>query len=110
MFKEFEAKKKKNRPPIKLHLPSLASAQTNSNKKKLTCSLTHSYQNVRGLCTKLSTLYLNSLYFSSQIVVFTETWLKPEILNSKVLPNKYTTYRCDQPDRRGGGVLIAVTY
>jgi hypothetical protein len=33
MVKEFEARKKKNRPPIKLPLPPLAAAQTKSNKK-----------------------------------------------------------------------------
>jgi len=40
--------------------------------------------------------------------VFTETWLKQEILSSKVFPSKYTTYRLDRPSRRVGGVLTAV--
>jgi hypothetical protein len=40
--------------------------------------------------------------------VLTETWLKPEILSSEVLPSKYTIYRRDRTDRRGGGVLVAV--
>lgn len=33
------------------------------------------YQNVRGLNTKLSTLYANSFGFPFHIIVFTETWL-----------------------------------
>lgn len=40
--------------------------------------------------------------------MLTETWLKPEILNSEVFPGMYTIYRFDRPSRRGGGVLIAV--
>lgn len=39
--------------------------------------------------------------------MLTETWLKPEVLSFEVLPSKYTIYRRDQTDRRGGGVLIA---
>jgi len=40
--------------------------------------------------------------------VFTETWLKPEILNSEVFPGMYIIYRYNRPSRRGGGVLVTV--
>jgi len=53
-------------------------------------------------------LYTDSFSLSSHVIVFTETWLKPEILSSEVFPSKYTTYRFDRPTRRGGRVLIAV--
>jgi len=60
------------------------------------------------LRSKLTKLYCDSLSFASNIIVFTETWLKPEILNSEVFLGMYTIYRYDRPSRRGGGVLIAV--
>jgi len=56
----------------------------------------------------LTKLYTDSFSLSSHVIVFTETWLKPEVLSSEVFPSKYTTYRLDRPSRRGGGVLIAV--
>ncbi|SPP90004.1 Hypothetical predicted protein, partial [Drosophila guanche] len=66
------------------------------------------YQNARGLRSKLSTLFMDSFTFSSHVIVFTETWLKPDILSSEVLADRYTIYRNDRSSRRGGGVLIAV--
>jgi len=53
-------------------------------------------------------LHTDSFSLSSHVIVFTETWLKPEVLSSEVFPSKYTTYSLDRPSRRGGGVLIAV--
>ena len=46
------------------------------------------------------------------MIVFTETWLKDDILDSE-LTDRYTLYRCDRSTatsqyRRGGGVLIGV--
>ncbi|XP_055621898.1 uncharacterized protein LOC129765522 [Toxorhynchites rutilus septentrionalis] len=46
------------------------------------------------------------------IVVLTETWLRPDIANTE-LASDYTIFRCDRSERssslrRGGGVLIAV--
>jgi len=59
------------------------------------------------LCAQ-SIFVLFSSSLSSHDIVFTETWLKPEILSSEVFPSKFKTYRIDRPSRRGGGVLIAV--
>jgi len=58
---------------------------------------------------KLPKLYANSSAFTAVILAFTETWLKPEISDSKVLSNKFNAYRTDRSSRRAGGVLIAVT-
>jgi len=52
-------------------------------------------------------MFSDSLSFASHVIIFTETWLKPEILNSDIFPGKYTIYRHDRPSRRGGVVLIA---
>lgn len=70
------------------------------------------YQNVRGLNTKLSALYVDSFNFNHHIIVFTETWIQNNINNSEILCNKYQIFRCDRFDKnkkRGGGVLIAVS-
>ena len=41
------------------------------------------------------------------IVVGTESWLRPDIMNSEIFPSNYTVYCCDR-DTSGGGVFIAV--
>jgi len=66
------------------------------------------FQNTRGLLSKLTNLYTNRFSLSSHVVLFTETWLKLDILSSEVLPSKYTTYRLDCPTRHVGRVLTAV--
>jgi len=58
---------------------------------------------------KLPKLYAESSAFTSDILAFTETWLKPEISDSEVLSNNCKAYRTDRSSRRGGGGLIAVT-
>ena len=43
------------------------------------------------------------------IIAITETWLKPDIPNSDIIPDYFSVYRKDRPGgERGGGVLIAV--
>ena len=41
------------------------------------------------------------------IIVGTESWLRPDIMNSEIFPSNYTVYRRDR-DTSGGGVFIAV--
>lgn len=66
------------------------------------------YQNVRGLRTKLSNVYIQSFHVHYQIIVLTETWLNNTYLNTEILCNKYNIYRRDR-GTHGGGVLIAVS-
>src|SRR5436190_6446778 len=71
------------------------------------------YQNVRGLNTKLTQLYLNVLPVNYDVLVFTETWLTDSIRDSELLDQRYNIYRTDRNravtgKTRGGGVLIAV--
>lgn len=70
------------------------------------------YQNVRGLKTKLTTLFVDSFEFNHHVIIFTETWLNVQIHNSEILCDEYHIYRCDRTDitkKTGGGVLIAVS-
>ena len=41
------------------------------------------------------------------IIVGTESWLPPDIMNSEIFPSNYTVYRRDR-DRSGCGVFIVV--
>lgn len=65
---------------------------------------------MRGINSKLSSLYNNSFGFNCSIIVFTETWLVENVLNSEIFCDKYQIYRRDRGfNIRGGGVLIAVS-
>ena len=95
------------------------------------------YQNVQGLIpfgnlserhpildnTKISELHAYVYRFNPDVIILNETWIKPSILDSEILPtNKYTLFRLDRSEdshpvdqsnplkfkRNGGGVLIAV--
>ena len=65
--------------------------------------------NARCLRDKL-TDFQPSIYSNDvDILVITETWLKPAILDREVLPSGYSVYsRYRENDRRSGGVLITI--
>ena len=65
--------------------------------------------NARSLRNKLTDFQASIYYDDVDILVITETWLTPAILDHEVLPSGYNVYRRDREnDRRGGGVLIAI--
>lgn len=70
-----------------------------------------SFTNIRSLLPKRDELssYLDDS--DADILILTETWLYPDVTNEELFPDKhnYNIYRRDRVDRRGGGVLIAVT-
>ena len=94
------------------------------------------YQNVQGLIpfgsltdqhpnldsNKIFELHAYIYKNNPGVIILNETWLKPSILNTEILPNDYNVYRLDRslqshpidplnPNkfrRNGGGVLIAV--
>ena len=94
------------------------------------------YQNVQGLIpfssltdqhpnldsNKIFELHAFIYKNNPDVIILNETWLKPSILNTEILPNDYNVYRLDRslqshpidllnPNkfrRNGGGVLIAV--
>lgn len=71
------------------------------------------YQNCRGIRSKLHLLYMNILSFSYDVIILSETWLTPNILDNEFIDDRYIVFRCDRDrlatgKRDGGGVLIAV--
>ena len=68
------------------------------------------YINARSLVNK--TDELQALTTDVDLLAVTETWLKPTILDSEILPNwDFTIHRRDRAkfnDKRGGGVMLAV--
>lgn len=71
------------------------------------------YQNCRGLRTKLNTIYMNILIECYDVIILTETWLSPNILDSEFIDSRYNVFRCDRNrdatgKKDGGGTLIAV--
>lgn len=71
------------------------------------------YQNMRGLNTKLNSLYNNSLSTVYDCIAVTETWLNNTKLDTELLDNdKFTLFRSDRSvgykKGRGGGVLLAI--
>lgn len=76
-------------------------------------ALSFFYQNVRGLRSKTSTVFKNSLNSDQNIICLTETWLNNTISSQEVICDLYNVYRRDREDtacnkQEGGGVLIAV--
>ena len=68
------------------------------------------YQNVRGLDTKLSKLFVDSHDFMySGVIVLTEIWLRDSNFNVEILSSKYQTYRYNRNTHNRGCVLVAVS-
>ena len=64
---------------------------------------------MRGLNTKLHSLFNTSMVCEHDLLCFTETWLKPSVFNSEILATSYNIIRRDRNGTdRGGGVLIAI--
>ena len=65
------------------------------------------YLNARSLINK--TNELQTLAIDIDLLAITETWLKPDNLDSEILSsNDFNIYRRDRTNRTGGGVLLAV--
>ena len=105
---------------------------THNNNK----SISVFYQNVQGLIpfgnltephpnldnTKIYELHAYIFKSSLDVIILNETWLKPSILSTEILPSNYNVFRLDRSlqshptdplnpkkcRRNGGGVLIAV--
>lgn len=69
------------------------------------------YQNIRGLRTKTTDFYRNIALCNYDIVIITETWLHPGILDSELTNARYDVFRQDRnllltKTTMGGGVMI----
>jgi hypothetical protein len=66
------------------------------------------YLNARSLTNKTSELR-TLVTADIDLIAITETWLKPEIANCELLPEKdFIIHRRDRLDRTCGGTLLAV--
>ena len=63
---------------------------------------------MRGLNTKLANIFNNSFDSDFDVLVFTETWLRENVLDSEIMASNFQIYRRDRLGKAGGGVLIAV--
>ena len=57
---------------------------------------------------KISLLQQLTYSGNYDVVCVCETWLNSSVLNSEILPNYGSIFRCDRTGRIGGGVLVAV--
>ena len=44
----------------------------------------------------------------ADVIIGSETWLKPDIKNSELLIDDFDIYRCDRTETSGGGCMVAV--
>jgi len=63
---------------------------------------------VRGLNSKLSSVFIKSADLEFDLIALTETWLQYTVLDTEIFCQDYNVHRKDRTDRRGGGVLLAV--
>lgn len=63
--------------------------------------------NARSIVNKTDKLEELLFSYTPDIVVITETWLHPDILDFEIVPSSYCLLRSDR-DGRGGGVAIAI--
>lgn len=70
------------------------------------------YQDVRGIKMVLDSIYNNILVSHYSFFISTESWLKPEVKSSEIVPHElFEVYRADRTDgyeSKGGGVIIIV--
>ena len=87
----------KGNPPPKIHKVSVADSVLNC--------LIINFQSLIGKKEEVSNL-VNSK--NIDIIIGTETWLKPDISNSELLLDDFDVYRCDRLGRVGGGCLVGI--
>ncbi|XP_044582938.1 uncharacterized protein LOC123263957 [Cotesia glomerata] len=58
--------------------------------------LTLYYQNVRGLNTKLDSIFYKTSMAEYDFYAFSETWLKTGVFNNEIFSNEYSVFRCDR--------------
>lgn len=69
-----------------------------------------SFANIRSILPKRDLVCSLIDDNKSNILVFTETWLNPDITDDEILPHtqSYNIYRKDRSGKRGGGVLLGI--
>lgn len=69
------------------------------------------YTNIRSVLKNRDSLSSAIGTCSAHIIALTETWLSNDIQDSELFHDskQFTIYRCDRTERRGGGVLLALS-
>ena len=100
---------------IRSYNSGILSNRCNLRKIKLSSNASYTFlpslflSNSRSLVNKIDELSETVFSLSVDIVVITETWLSPNVNNSAINLNGFSTFRHDRQDgRRGGGVCIYV--
>ena len=93
-----------NMTPLATSSPRRPPSGRNRNARKLRVIVV----NCQGMITKKETVAEMLQSVNPDILIATETHLKPDIASAEVLPPQYVTqaHRRDRPNRKGGGVLI----
>ena len=65
--------------------------------------------NLQSINNKKAEILLMLERDNPDIVVGTETWLKPDVSNAEIFPSSYTIYRKDRADGYGGVILAVKT-
>lgn len=67
------------------------------------------YQNIRGLRSKIAMFYKSVLQCISDIIALTKTFLTSSVLDAELFPPSYRVFKKDSgADVGSGGVLLAV--
>ena len=90
--------------------PILASSPhqiDNCTSRKKTGNIRILVVNIQSVMAKLESWLALVDTSNPDVIIGTETWLKPHIHNHEFLPSHYDTFRCDRQDGYGG-TLIAI--
>ena len=88
-------------------LSSISSSNTSQSSFCLSNNLSIFHLNIQSLLPKIDILDAEMQQYD--VLVFTETWLSPQLANDEILINNFEPpYRKDRDNRLGGGVAIYV--
>ena len=88
-------------------LPDTSTSSSISTLGALSNHLSIMHMNIQSILPKLDLIKCESLAYD--VLVFTESWLKPEIKNDDLLIDNFLSpFRFDRCNRPGGGVIIYV--
>ena len=88
-------------------LPDTSTSSSISTLGALSNHLSIMHMNIQSILPKLDLIKCESLAYD--VLVFTESWLKPEIKNDDLLIDNFLPpFRVDRCNRPGGGVIIYV--
>jgi len=91
-----------------IHSPAIARYQPPAPADRKDKPLKVVLMNCQSVVKKSAEIHSLLLSINPDIVIGTESWLKPEIHSSEIFPPEYITYRRDRTDTTGGGVFILV--